>query len=38
MDNEVKGCVTQVGENKWQLEINLGTYVDPETGKKKKEP
>lgn len=36
MDNEVKGCVTQVGENKWQLEINLGTYVDPETGKKKR--
>lgn len=36
MYHEVKGYVTEVGPNKWQLEVNLGTYVDPDTGKKKR--
>ena len=36
LKDEVKGSVTQVGEEKWQLEVNLGTYVDPKTLKKKR--
>jgi integrase len=31
-----KGHVRQRGNNKWQLEVDLGSYVDPKTGKKKR--
>ncbi|MEK3644437.1 hypothetical protein ACTHHL_09100 [Aeribacillus composti] len=34
--NNGKGTVRPIGNNKWQLEIDLGSYVDPKTGKKKR--
>lgn len=34
--DKVTGSVTQTGKGKWQMEVNLGTYVDPKTKKKKR--
>lgn len=31
-----QGYMRQRGKNKWQLEVDLGSYVDPETGKRKR--
>jgi len=31
-----KGYCRKRGKNKWQLEVDLGSYIDPETGKKKR--
>lgn len=31
-----KGYVRKRGKNKWQLEVDLGSYIDPTTGKRKR--
>lgn len=31
-----QGYMRQRGKNKWQLEVDLGSYIDPATGKKKR--
>ncbi len=31
-----KGYVRKRGNNKWQLEVDLGSYIDPKTGKRKR--
>ena len=31
-----RGYCRQRGKNRWQLEVDLGSYIDPETGKRKR--
>src|SRR5690606_34795224 len=31
-----QGYLRERGKNKWQLEVDLGSYIDPETGRKKR--